>query len=103
MFEDAIEVTGDEGEIILSKKEDIFEGLSIAPNPVKSTVNINGDIRTHSTIRLIDQTGKTIAVKNFDSIEKGDVLFDVDQLYPGLYNVVISTSEGVKNFKIIKQ
>lgn len=103
VFEDAIEVTGDEGDIILSKKEDIFEGLSIAPNPVKSSININGGISIYSTIRLIDQTGKTLAVKNFESVGSGDSLFDVDNLQSGLYNVIISTSKGVKNFKIIKK
>lgn len=103
VFEDAIEVTGSEREIILSKKEDIFNGISLVPNPVKSSLFSNGEINTPSTIKLFDQTGRQVAVKNVESIKKGDLLFDVNDLQSGLYHIIISTSKGVKNFKIIKQ
>lgn len=83
---------------ITSYAEELFSGISIAPNPTKNNITIN----TTSTEKVL---GYTLSSVDGHMLENGALINDVISLgaYPtGLYFLTLNISGNTKTFKIVK-
>lgn len=75
--------------------------ISLFPNPVINILNI--DIASSVTVlsyRLVSLIGQTVLESNENSIT-GKIAVDVSSIAKGNYTMVITTSEGVVNKKVV--
>lgn len=71
--------------------------LSLSPNPVNETLNINGLIKGSSSNKIITLRGEVIQTS------ADETSIDVSKLKPGVYFIVVKQGESVKSLKFIKQ
>ena len=73
------------------------ESIKIYPNPIVDILNI--DLPTESTITLYNAIGQITKVTN---LNKGNNKVDLSSLTAGIYILRISSTDGEKTYKIIK-
>lgn len=73
-------------------------GYNIYPNPVRSTLYINGDINSIKSVSVIANSGATVA-KTDQYTSDG---LNVSGLIEGSYIVVINTVDGIVVKKTLK-
>jgi len=77
------------------------DGLTVYPNPVKTTVTLNSGSVEATQVSIFDIQGKLI-IQNNDKFS-GTKTFDVSQLSKGVYFVTVASNNGVKlTHKFIK-
>ncbi len=78
--------------------DNITSSLNIYPNPVRSTMFINGDTNQILDLKILSVNGGVVFTA--DNYPDGGV--DVDALTPGVYVVAIHTKNGYQYKKIMK-
>lgn len=91
------------------KAENIVDNavnFSVYPNPTKGqfSISYNSVANENVAVTLVDVTGRTIASYNFTAVE-GDNAFDVDlsNHTSGIYSLRVTTANGVKAVKVVKE
>ncbi|MHB8259478.1 MAG: nidogen-like domain-containing protein [Bacteroidia bacterium] len=73
--------------------------ISIYPNPAKDVLNIEGLMaNTNSTLIITDMLGNS--VKQF-KIQNSQFTIDISDLSEGIFNISITTNEGVLNKRLV--
>ncbi|WP_353780071.1 M28 family peptidase [Winogradskyella sp. 3972H.M.0a.05] len=84
----------------LSTEEFETNEITIFPNPVSDSININTPLTDDLKFKLIDVSGKVILTTESD---RQNTSIDVSKLASGVYFLSISTSEKSGLFKIVKE
>lgn len=80
--------------------------ISVFPNPVNKTLNIN--LESHrdfdADFRIIDMTGQVLIIeKHRHTIPNNSVCIDISALMPGLYMLNIRNEDIHKTVKFLKE
>ncbi len=78
--------------------------LKVYPNPAKDILNVEGLlVNENSSIAITDMLGKEVLNRSLTpALSKGEgVTIDVSSLSEGVYNLSISTTEGVVNKRVV--
>lgn len=99
---DASNITGDATITISNQSLGINEqtaehNIFIYPNPVKSNLNIDSDVKIE-TIMILDVMGKTAK-----AVISDNNTIDVTDLSSGIYFLQVQTDKGLANIKFIKK
>lgn len=87
--------------------EDFLSGddyVTLFPNPNKGTFNVmvTNIASTWCEVRIMDRNGMTVDSRNASLSESGTAIpFDLSLIPKGLYYVKVSSSEGVKMYKVL--
>ena len=81
--------------------------ISLFPNPAKEESNIHIHVVEDSNIEIeiFDNASKLVSyIRPFDIQKSGEKLYNVklDNLAPGIYNVVVTINGKSQNFKLLK-
>src|SRR5690554_1958379 len=90
---------------IVSAKKEVFDNLSVYPNPVTNILNVSADLVSiaDATIELYDITGKLV-YKNAELFyNTNSATIDISTLQPGVYMLKLQTDNTVQTVKIIKK
>lgn len=76
------------------------QGFSIYPNPANSFINIESNNTQYKSIDLYDVFGRLLISK---TTKNASITFEISTLSTGIYLLKISTNEGFKLYRIIRQ
>lgn len=74
--------------------------ITIYPNPVTNTLNVNSKEKSIDKIQIIDSTGKIVFTDNKLKLEKS---IDISKLSSGLYFVKVHSTDTIYTEKFIKK
>jgi hypothetical protein len=82
----------------ISQISGLNSNISIYPNPASSIINVAGLPNANSTLVLTDMLGNT--VKQI-KVQGSQLTIDVSELNEGVYNISLSSHQGVVNKKVV--
>ncbi len=82
-----------------------LESLSIEPNPANDVVQIqwSEDEAKISQLEIFDATGRLMKSIHLDPIATGNIELEIEELKPGMYEVILSSFNSVHSVRFIKQ
>lgn len=79
-----------------SVKQSKANMLVFAPNPAGDVINFSSEIPVQQ-ITITDTTGRTVMQSS------AETTYNVSSLSPGIYNITLQTSQGVRTMRMIKK
>ncbi|MHC1708690.1 MAG: T9SS type A sorting domain-containing protein [Bacteroidales bacterium] len=79
--------------------------LSVYPNPVKSSLYINGleNLKNVSRIEVFNVTGTLVLSLNSDWMKSKPLLIQMDEFNPGIYIIRITSDDGENTVRFVKE
>lgn len=78
--------------------------VTVTPNPATDYINLNLDLvntQEEAIVRILDVTGKTILVRNYENIQKETFEYSVNDLATGTYFLNLITNDGNKSIRFV--
>jgi hypothetical protein len=76
-----------------------LESFTISPNPAWSIITISS-VSSIRSIKVMDVNGKTVLYRNVDSTE---LYLDINELEQGIFIVIVQTTTGISEQKLIRE
>ncbi|MBK9735959.1 MAG: S8 family serine peptidase [Saprospiraceae bacterium] len=81
--------------------DQFFDALVVYPNPCYDLLTVKADKYSNhiTSLRLIDQTGKTMTTQRYKSVDSQQHIIYMNSFPAGLYLLEVSTKTGIKYYK----
>ena len=86
---------------VINAETELDTGIKLFPNPVRNTVNISlkEQLGKPALIRIYGMQGQLMAERNYQSLEQGELTFDVSRFANGNYTLMVSVDGDVPVMK----
>jgi hypothetical protein len=96
---DKITVTGERVDIITGVDEHQEGGITLYPNPFRDFVSVSSVFPVLS-ISLVDNMGRKLSVPS--SVDDKVIHLDTESIAPGVFMIIITTSQGATHLRLLK-